>query len=72
MPTLRFNLSISRDDYLRYYQGHASRIAVTTDNNQRLQFPAEHLRPFINHDGVYGQFEIEFSDENRFIQLHRV
>lgn len=72
MPTLRFKLSITSEDYLRYYQGQAGQISVTTDEGQRLVFPAEHLRVFVRHDGIHGRFELEFDQDNRFMALRRI
>ena len=72
MRKLRFKLAISSDDYLRYYQGQARQVAVITDNGNRLQFPAENLRPFVLQDGVHGWFELEFDWDNKFIALRKI
>lgn len=67
MPTLKFSLSISNDDYLRYYH----QTAGTTDGGQQLQFPAEHLRPLVLHHGVHGRLELELDQHNRFVTLRK-
>lgn len=66
---LRFRLSISREEALRYYQGQAVSVIVKTENGQRLQFPAEHIRPYIDHLGVNGVFQIEFDDNHKLLGL---
>jgi hypothetical protein len=69
---LRFSLRLSRDQAMQYYQGTARFVIVTAENGQRLQFPAEHIRPFIDHNGVNGIFQIEFDSNNKLLGLKRV
>jgi hypothetical protein len=69
---LRFNLNINREQALRYYQGTASAVVVTTITGQKLQFPAQHIRPFIEQNGIKGHFSIEFDDNNKLIGLKRI
>jgi uncharacterized protein DUF2835 len=70
--TLRFSLHISREEVLRYYQGSASSVIVSAENGQRLQFPAEHIRPFIEQDGVQGTFSISYDNDNKLIGIKRL
>ena len=63
MPRLRFHLKLDAQEYLAYYSGRVKSISVLTDDGLRIEFPAEHLRPFVRHRGIEGHFEIEF-DEN--------
>ena len=72
MATLRFRLDISAEYYLSYYQGVAKQVIAATHEGQRLQFPAERLRPFVTHDGVHGEFALEFDANNKFVALRRV
>lgn len=69
---LRFYLNISREQALRYYQGVARVVTVTTTTGQKLQFPAEHIRSFIEQNGISGQFSIQFDDNNKLIDLKRI
>jgi transposase InsO family protein len=69
---LYFNLNISREQALRYYQGTARTIIVTVNTGQKVQFPAEHIRPFIEQNGIQGQFSIQFNKDNKLIGLNRV
>jgi hypothetical protein len=69
--TLRFRLNISRSEALKYYQGKASTVIVQAHNGQRVQFPAEHIRPFIDHLGVNGFFKIEFDAHNKLLAVTR-
>jgi len=69
---LQFYLNISREQALRYYQGTARVIAVTTINGQKLQFPAEHIRSFITQGGIEGRFCIQFDDNHKLLGIKRV
>ena len=70
--TLRFRLRLSRDEAMRYYQGSATSVVVRAENGQRLQFPAEHIRRFIDQHGVNGVFIISFDNDNKLIGLKRI
>lgn len=70
--TLRFSLDISREEALRYYQGSAISVVVSAENGQRLQFPAEHIRPFIDQKGVQGIFSISFDNDNKLTEIKRL
>jgi len=72
LTELQFYLNISREQALRYYQGTARAIVVTASNGKKLQFPAEHIRSFIDINGIEGYFSIKFDDNNKLIGLNRV
>ena len=69
---VRFNISIPAEKILAYYQGIAKQVSVQSHDGRRVEFPAEKLRPFLDHNGVYGIFELEFDDHHRFVALHRI
>lgn len=72
MPSIRFRLDISPELYLSYYQGAVRSVIATGRDGRRVQFPAERLRPFVSHDGVRGEFELEFDANHKFVALRRV
>lgn len=72
MTEYRFHLAIPADDYLAYYEGAAQQVVVTLANGQRLQFPAESLRPFVSHGGVYGEFVLRVDANHKLQSLERV
>lgn len=72
MNEVRFHLNISSQRYLSYYQGLARKVVVETQGGRRVQFPAEHLRPFVTHDGIQGEFALQFDENNKFIGLKRI
>lgn len=72
MPEIRFRLNISPEQYLSYYQGAVRNVIATSSDGRRVQFPADRLRPFVTHDGVRGEFVLEFDADNRFVALRRL
>jgi hypothetical protein len=72
MMELQFSLNISREQALRYYQGSARTVIVTAVTGQKLQFPAEHIRSFIDQNGIQGEFRIQFDKDNKLIGLNRI
>ena len=69
---VRFNLSLSSEQFLLVYQGIAKNITTRTDDGQVIKFPAQHIKPFLTHDGIHGYFEMEFSPEHKFIGIKRL
>ncbi|MDH5785979.1 MAG: DUF2835 domain-containing protein [Chromatiales bacterium] len=72
MNQIRFYLNLSAERYLSYYQGVARSISVVSVDGRRVEFPAEHLRRFVSHDGVRGEFVLKFDGDNRFTALERL
>ena len=68
----RFNLTLSQQQYLRYYQGSASNVRVTSECGRRLLFPAARLRPFLTHSGISGRFLLITDAGNRFLELKKI
>lgn len=67
-----FSLSISAEEYLRYYQGEVLNVAVSTHQGVQLRFPASALRPYITQDGINGQFVLFTDANNKMIELRRI
>ncbi len=71
LTELRFTLAISAVEAQRYYQGQARFVIAYSQNGQRIQFPAAHIRPFVDNRGVYGDFVITFDGNNKLVDLRR-
>jgi hypothetical protein len=67
-----FSLEIPAHQMARYYQGSASDVQVRADNGQRLKFAARHLRSFLTPQGVYGRFELQTDENQRFLSLKKL
>jgi hypothetical protein len=72
MNEVRFSLNISPQRYLSYYQGVARLVVVNARDGRRIQFPAEHLRPFVTHEGIHGEFALQFDEYNKFVGLKQL
>jgi len=72
MQKMRFNLDISSEKYLSYYQGAAKFVRVHTEDGRSLKFPASELQKFVTHSGVQGRFEIVFNDQHKLVSLSRI
>ena len=70
--SFRFSLSISREEYLKYYSGYAAAVRTTTHEGIVIEFPARNLTPWISHSGLNGTFEIRFDNNNKLIDLQRI
>mgnify|MGYP000979150765 CR=1 FL=1 len=71
MNVIRFYLDISTDQIMNYYQGHAHSISVVSTAGQRIQFPANLIRQFVDYSGVSGLFEMKVED-GRCICLEKI
>lgn len=66
------DLRISADEWLRLYRGEALNVVARARDGRTVRFPAGILRPFVSHDGVYGSFMIEFSQDGKFSRVERL
>ena len=66
------NLTISKDEYLKWYQAAAQNVIAKAIDGRMVQFPANVLQPFVDHSGVRGLFEIEFSEVGKFRSIQRI
>lgn len=72
VPTLLIDVALPADRLKAVYQGHANRIQLRSRDGRSVNLPAHHLKPFVTENGVYGSFQLHFSDEGKFISLTRV
>jgi len=72
MNQLVFNIKISTQEYLKFYQGVASWVNITAEDGRRLKLPAKHLRPFLTHDGISGRFLLLFDDKHQMVELKKL
>jgi adenine deaminase len=69
---IRFHLALSSEKYLAYYKGHAQSIQTRSIDNKRIRFPANAIREFLTHEGIYGLFEIQFDENNKLIKINKI
>ena len=69
---IRFKLNLSADQYLKVYQGLAKNITALADDGRRIAFPAQNIKQFLSHEGIYGHFEMELTAEHKFIAIKKI
>ena len=72
MQQLILDLALPAERYLAWYQGRAERVSMLSREGRRVSLPAHHLRPFLTHQGVYGSFVLQFTDDGKLIKLERL
>ena len=72
MQQLILDLALPAERYLAWYQGRADDVFMVSRDGRRVSLPAHHLRPFLTHQGVYGSFVLQFTDEGKLIKLERL
>lgn len=73
MAQVEFELSISRDEYLKQYQAAGrAQVVVRAQDGRRVQFPAGILQRFVLDDGVHGRFVVCFDAQGRFQSIERL
>lgn len=69
MTKYEFDLHLSAEEYLQYYQGVAQFIQVRSHCGKMIRFPAEKMRRFVLKDGINGTFIIQLDENNKFIAI---
>ena len=72
MTEFKFNLQLSAENYLQYYEGVAKAIQVKSFCGKTIQFPADKMREFVLDDGVHGTFVICLDDNNKFLSVKKM
>lgn len=70
--TLIVAIRLSKTQYLSYYQGKINQISALAEDGRRVQFPANILRKFVEHDGVRGRFKLSYSSAGKLISIERL
>lgn len=72
MPSVMLDISLTADEFLAVYQGRANRVLLRSRDGRKVSLPAHYLRPHLNHAGVRGTFELEFSADGKLLSLCRL
>lgn len=66
-----FNVNLTYDEFLPFYQGKVSTMLVISSQGKRIQFPAMHIRKYLLSNGIHGTFCME-TDATKFLSLEKV
>lgn len=72
MKEFRFNLNISWDEFMAYYEGVARDVVAVSDEGLTVRFPAYVLRPYLTGRGIREEFILECDEHNKFSSIRRV
>ena len=72
MQEIVVHLRISAEEYLKLYQGRARVVRTLALDGRSVHFPADILKPFITHQGVYGSFGISFDEQGIFQSIRKL
>ncbi len=72
MASLTLDIALPADILRAIYQGRANRVMLRSRDGRKVSLPAHHLRPFLQHDGIYGTFVLEFSGKGELLSLSRL
>ncbi len=71
MKRFEFRLHISPEQYLPYYRGQVTQVLIRLADGQTVSFPANLLRPFVQADGIQGDFILSCDEQNKGASLQR-
>jgi hypothetical protein len=66
------DLTITRDEYMRWYQGSAKSVLATSRDGRRVSFPAHSLQQYVTHSGIEGSFAIYFDENNKLVRVEKL
>jgi hypothetical protein len=72
MQQVRFRVAIPARRFEDYYRGAARHVLVRAEDGRSIQLPASLLRPFLDHQGVYGEFLICFDENHKLVDIRRL
>ncbi|MEM7279044.1 MAG: DUF2835 family protein [Pseudomonadota bacterium] len=71
LHSVKVHLAISADEYVRVYAGSARNVLASSSDGQTVRFPAHVLRPFVLHDGIFGNFVIRYQSDGKFFDIRK-
>ena len=72
MQEVRFKLQLTAEQYQNYYAGRVKFVQVQSYDGRTVRFPANQLQTFLTHDGIEGEFILQFDEMNKFVALKKL
>ena len=67
--SVEFGLSISGDEYLKYYRGQVKWVVAISSEGLKVKFPANLLKPYITRNGIDGRFILKYLSNGKAVSL---
>jgi hypothetical protein len=72
MPSVVLPISLTKEQWLRFYRGEITSVQATSLDGRAIRIPARVFQGFVTPDGVLGVFRVTFDDANRFVRIERL
>jgi hypothetical protein len=69
MKSYHFRININYQEFEKLYRTPNVVVKVRSEQGLMIQLPAMRFVPFFTQLGVRGYFELQLSDENKFLKL---
>ncbi|WMS87453.1 DUF2835 family protein [Pleionea litopenaei] len=66
------DIQISAAEWEKIYRGYYPYVKCYSTTGTRIWLPVKHLRPYVQHDGVHGRFQLHLSESNQFLSIARI
>ena len=66
------DLSLTRDQVLRLYEGSANAVVCRDRSGLRLRFPLHSLRRFVDAQGINGTFTLSVDQHHKLLGIERL
>ncbi len=66
------HLNITSAEFEHYYAQNINSVIATSLDGQRVQFPANILRPFVTTAGIQGKFKLVIDKNKKLKSVSRV
>lgn len=66
------HLNITAVEFEHYYAQNINSVIATSHDGQRVQFPANILRPFVTASGVQGKFKLVMDKNKKLKSINRI
>ena len=67
-----FPLNISSEEYLKYYRGQVKWVLARSICGKKVQFPANLLSSHVTHNGIEGQFVLQYLANGKVVKLLKI
>lgn len=72
MKQITVDIAIPADHFKALYSGTVKDVQVVSREGLRVRFPGHILKRYVDHEGVYGTFRIEFDESNKFRTITKI
>ncbi|GAB3477610.1 DUF2835 family protein [Marinomonas epiphytica] len=72
MAKISLNIALPAYQYEALYTGAARNLVAHSLDGRKVQLPLSAFQRFLNHQGIYGVFEVEFDDQHKLVNVRQL